>query len=225
MPDLTDPPSGAHFEGTVLAAKQERSRRTLDRLLDAAELALAEVGVEGATVPAIAGRAGMSVGVVYRRFRDKDALLRAVYERFFERTLAANAAALDPARWAGAPAERVVTTVVEGMVRGHVEHRGLLRALFTYAQAHADPAFRARVESLNAAAVARVAALLAARAAEIAHPEPQRAIALALAVVASTLYRWVQTDGGMPGLGADAPELARELARMVVGYLGIRVAP
>jgi len=42
-------------------------------------------GAEAATVPAIAERAGASVGAVYRRFPDKDALLRAVCERFLER--------------------------------------------------------------------------------------------------------------------------------------------
>ena len=63
--------------------RQQRSRETLDRLLDAAEAVLAEEGLEAATVPRIADRAGMSVGAVYRRFPDKDAVLRAVYGRFF----------------------------------------------------------------------------------------------------------------------------------------------
>ena len=61
--------------------KQARSKRTLERLLDAAEEVLSHDGLEGATVPAIARRACLSVGVVYRRFPDKDALLRTVYER------------------------------------------------------------------------------------------------------------------------------------------------
>ena len=64
-------------------AKQARSRLTVHRLLSAAEALLEHGGLEAATVPAIAETAGVSVGVVYRRFPDKDALLRAVYERFF----------------------------------------------------------------------------------------------------------------------------------------------
>jgi len=62
----------------------------LERLLTAAERTLETAGLEGATVPAIARRAGMSVGNVYKRFADKDALLRAVYERFFSEALASN---------------------------------------------------------------------------------------------------------------------------------------
>jgi AcrR family transcriptional regulator len=152
--------------GTV-APKQARSRRTLDRLLDAAEGALAESGLEGATVPVIAARAGLSVGVVYRRFHDKDALLRATYERFFARALEGNRAALAAERWAGVGAGAVIGAVVAGIVRGHILHRALLRALFAYAESHRDPAFRRRVAALNAAAAAQVAALLEARAAGI----------------------------------------------------------
>ncbi|MEA2761171.1 MAG: hypothetical protein QOD47_455, partial [Gemmatimonadaceae bacterium] len=48
-----------------LPTYQERGRNTLQRLLDAAEQTLEADGLEGATVPAIAGRAGMSVGNVY----------------------------------------------------------------------------------------------------------------------------------------------------------------
>src|SRR6185436_14876416 len=74
--------------------KQQRSRQTLTRLLDAAEALLDENGLDAATVPAIAERAGVSVGVVYRRFRNKDELLRAVYERFFQRALQSNRTAM-----------------------------------------------------------------------------------------------------------------------------------
>jgi AcrR family transcriptional regulator len=175
----------------------------------------------------IAARAGLSVGVVYRRFRDKDALLRATYERFFGRALEGNRAALAPARWEGQGAEAVVAAVVAGVVRGHVQHRALLRALLAYAESHADPAFHRRVAALNAAAAAQVTTLLDARAAEIGHPEPPLAVGLALGVVGAMLHRWIQTDAGAePGDGlyanVDATRLATELTRMVLAYLGIR---
>src|SRR5260221_3016165 len=74
--------------------KQARSRLTVHRLLSAAEALLAHGGLDAATVPAIASAAGVSVGVVYRRFPDKDNLLRAVYDRFFERIRDQNAACM-----------------------------------------------------------------------------------------------------------------------------------
>src|SRR5256885_10292037 len=59
-----------------LAPQQSRSRESLERLLRAATGVLREQGLEGATIPRIAARAGLSPGAVYRRFPDKDALLR-----------------------------------------------------------------------------------------------------------------------------------------------------
>ena len=46
----------------------------MHRLLSATEALLEHGGLEAATVPAIAKAAGLSVGVVYRRFPDKDML-------------------------------------------------------------------------------------------------------------------------------------------------------
>lgn len=221
-------PQDAESDAGTVAPKQARSRRTLDRLLDATERVLADVGLDGATVPAIAARAGLSVGVVYRRFRDKDALLRATYERFFARALEGNRAALAPERWIGAGAGAVLAAIVAGIVRGHVQHRALLRALLAYAESHPDPAFRRRVTALNAAAAAQVTALLDARAAELSHPEPAIAVGLALGVVGATLHRWIQRDAaqgdGLLG-DMDAERLTAELTRLVTAYLGVRATP
>src|SRR5215213_2320573 len=130
------------------------------------ELVLDDVGLEGATVPIIASRAGVSVGVVYRRFRDKDALLRAAYERFFERSLELNRAVLAPEQWTGQSTAQVVDAVVRGMVKGHQQYRGLLRALFTFIATHSDEEFRRRATELNNAATEQVAILIRGRGAE-----------------------------------------------------------
>ena len=44
---------------------------TTERLLEAAESLLRERGVDAATLRAIADRAGVSVGIVYRQFQTK----------------------------------------------------------------------------------------------------------------------------------------------------------
>jgi AcrR family transcriptional regulator len=203
-------------------ARQERSRRTLDRLLDAAEQVLAEHGLEGATVPAIARQAGTSVGAVYRRFTDKDALLRAVHDRFFARVADANRSALDPARWAGVPARTVATAVVRGIVRGHREYRGLMRALLLFAETHPDPAFRRAAAERSGAAFDQLGGLLLARRGELAHADPENATGFALLVVASTLRNWLFAEIDTLGpYAADDAVLARELVRLYAQYLGI----
>src|ERR1700756_4588701 len=67
----------------IHAPKQARSQQSMRRLIDAAREILNEDGLEAATIPRIAERAGLSVGSVYRRFPDKDALLREICLQYF----------------------------------------------------------------------------------------------------------------------------------------------
>jgi AcrR family transcriptional regulator len=202
-------------------ARQERSRKTLERLLDAAEVLLAEGGLDAATVPAIAARSGLSVGVVYRRFPDKDALIRAVYERFFARSREGNRAALDPARWIGVPTARIVRSLVAGMVTGYRQRRGLLRALLLYAETHPDRRFRRRAEQLNHEAFDGIGALLLSRRRDLAHPDPGDAVRFCLIAVGSAL-RTLVLSTEHPHPFATGERLAGELSRLCLRYLGIR---
>src|ERR1700761_6371111 len=67
-----------------LPATQARSRATRERLLEAAETVFAAKGYNGAKISDIAEEAGCSVGSVYFRFKDKDALFFAIAETFIE---------------------------------------------------------------------------------------------------------------------------------------------
>ena len=64
---------------------QSRSRERVERLLDAAAHAFAEVGYEAATTDAIAAHAGASIGSLYQFFPNKQALLDAVARRHLDR--------------------------------------------------------------------------------------------------------------------------------------------
>src|SRR5271165_2982790 len=79
-----------------LAPQQDRSRESLRRLLQAATEVLEEKGLEGATIPRIAARAGLSPGAVYRRFRDKDALLRTLLRELLRGVDKSSATLLTP---------------------------------------------------------------------------------------------------------------------------------
>jgi len=202
----------------ALPAVQDRSRRTRDRLLDAAEALLAGGGPEAATVPAIARRARVAVGSVYRRFPDKDAVLRAVYERFFERSLETNRAALAPDRWRGTPLPDLVAALVAGMVRGYVQQRALLAALMRYADTHGDAAFRRRADALRRESFRLIAALLLARRGEIHHPSPARGIAFSLLAIELVLKGLV-LGGDWPGARIAPARVTAELTRMTLRYL------
>ncbi len=64
--------------------QQPRSQRRLDLILDTAAGLFEEIGYETATTNAIAGRAGVSIGSLYRYFPDKDAILHALAARYLE---------------------------------------------------------------------------------------------------------------------------------------------
>lgn len=66
---------GISAQDLVRAPQQERSRRTLRRIVGAALELIAERGVDGASVHDIARRAGSSVGSFYARFEGKEELL------------------------------------------------------------------------------------------------------------------------------------------------------
>lgn len=214
---MTDSPTADHAHPT----KQARSQQTLDRLIAAVEGVLADEGLEGATVPAIAKRAGLSVGVVYRRFPDKDTMMRAVYESFFARSRALMERGLDPAHWEGKSLVERVRMLVGGTVAGYRLQRGILRALLLYAQTHPDPEFRRRADELNAETFRRIAGVLLPFRDEMAHPNPEAAVQFALTALASTVRLVVLSEPPWKLSGIPEDRLADELARMFLGYLGV----
>jgi AcrR family transcriptional regulator len=68
-----------------LEPRQERSRESLRRLRRATAEVLGQHGLDGTTIPRIAAHAGLTPGAIYRRFRDKDALIEAVILGLLER--------------------------------------------------------------------------------------------------------------------------------------------
>ncbi len=66
-----------------LAPRQDRSVKTQQALLDALDRLLQTCSFEELTVAQIAAEAGLTTGAIYRRFKDKRALLEASFERFF----------------------------------------------------------------------------------------------------------------------------------------------
>lgn len=203
----------------VRTPRQARSQETLDRILDAAEALVAEKGFEDATVADVARRAGSSVGAFYARFRDKDGLLYALYERYFEQATATADVALDPARWEGASIDEILRSVVRFLVRVYRERTGLIRAFVV--RNHMDGEFRARQERLSHYVSERLSRLLLARVAEIRHPNPARAAAFGLTLVVSTIES-VVLFGEMRSnaLALSDEEMSTELAQAFLAYLG-----
>ena len=204
---------------TRAAHQQERSRETANRLLEAAETVLEKRGLKGASVPEIARRAGVSPASIYRRFIDKDGLLREVFERFFERAIQANNAALDPACWRSAALEKSVRALVTGMVTAYSQRPGLLRAVILYSEQHPDAAFRRRALELRERSIAGIEKIILLHKKEIRHPQPKKAVRIALQLVSLALKERISPNDKLGGPALSAEELQTELTRMFLGYL------
>lgn len=64
--------------------KQPRSQERVHHILDVAEQLFIELGYDRTTTRAIAARADVSVGSLYQFFPDKEAILKALANRYFE---------------------------------------------------------------------------------------------------------------------------------------------
>ncbi len=206
----------------VRPPRQARSQETLDRILDAAEALVTEKGFEDTPVSEIVQRADSSVGAFYARFHDKDGLLHALYERYYEEAVATADVALAPARWEGARVCELIPVVLRFLVSIYRERHGLMRAFAV--RNHTHPEFHARQQRLSHHVIARLGLLVLARRDEITHPDPERATRFALMLVFSALENMI-LFGEMRSslLSFSDADLATELARSTLAYLGAAI--
>ena len=103
--------------GTRRRPQQQRSRATVDGILDAASHLLDADGIDALTTTAVADRAGISVGSLYQYFPSKEALVAAVIERHQQEIMQVVRGEL--AEVANQPIEQGVRTLVAAAVKAH----------------------------------------------------------------------------------------------------------
>jgi AcrR family transcriptional regulator len=188
----------------------ERSRATVDAILDAAARLLLESGYEKATTNRVAELAGVSVGSLYQYFASKEAIVAELYARHADRMSAEIAAKLGEV--IDEPLEHVARVLVRTMIDAHALEPELHRVLMEGA-ARAGEASRLRDVEHGLWKMAR--AYLELRRAEI-RPEN-------LDVAAFVLVQSVEalTHGAVlhrPELLKD-PALVDEICELVLRYL------
>lgn len=208
----------------VHAPRQERSQKTLEKLLDAAEELIREGGLDAVTVPAVVARAESSVGSFYARFPDKGALLETLHERACNQTIWTFERALEPSLWEGRSLESIIAAMVAFSVRTFGSRRSIMTA-FHRALGH-EPVYAER-RARNGVELAKlVTTLFEQHRARIGHPSFDDAIPMALRVLTATL----EQRNGFVASGVaevDVPDevLERELVRMILAYLDVRPEP
>ena len=124
-----------------LAPQQGRSRESLRKLLKAAAEVVGQHGLENATIPRIASHAGLTPGAVYRRFRDKDALMEAVILGVLERQDERLQNSLAPASAKRIPLAVFAEQIIGSMVISYRANASLLRAMRIFVQGRTHTPF------------------------------------------------------------------------------------
>lgn len=203
----------------VRPPRQSRSQESLERLLDAAEECFAAKGFEQTTIAEIVRRANSSVGGFYLRFKDKEALLLCLYDRFCEEAFATTDAVLDANRWAGSPIREILAETIPFLVEVYRQRGPLIRTFIL--RSSTNDAFAERWMPTHCHLFDRVRELLLSRQDEIGHPVPDVAMEMGLQLVLSALDSLIMLPVFKTrGLALDDPRLPVELTRAFLSYLG-----
>lgn len=200
--------------------RQARTHRSLERLLDVAEMLLRDKNFDDIHVRDIADRADASVAAFYRRFKDKDALLHALHERRCEEAFATADDALSPERWQTADIAEILFAIFPFLIEVLQPNESLYQAI--YQRAITDEQMRERSMKLTRHVVSRLSDLLIARSYEIHHPTPATAVPFSLIQAIALLVQHYTVGVKDIGTSPMSDELiARELTTSCLAYLGV----
>ncbi len=205
-------------ESRLAPPKQERSRRTLERIEEATLELIAERGVEATTVQDIVKRARSSVGSFYARFPGKEDLLVHLEDRVWRTARERFDEELEAREFEGVPLTALLEPLVE-LVLQSVRRDGRQRMVLDLRTGAEERG--AGMRRFHAYILARLRPLLLSREAEILHPIPERAVDLGFAAVVGAirvLEDGTLEEGARAGLTDES--VIHELARLYRSYLG-----
>lgn len=169
--------------GPIHTPQQKRSQQTQEKLLTALEALLKDRFFEQITMQEIASEAGVAVGTIYRRFRDKEALLPVLYRR-----LDGIMADWGNRVWEGARIPEIgLRPILHRLVTAHLrfykKNAPVLRTLYLHVRLDselADPAVAERRRALYTQLLAPVWRQLAAQGGSAPSAEKVRCFVLLL---------------------------------------------
>lgn len=211
---------------SAVPPKQQRSRETLDRLLDAAEAVIREEGISELTVVKVVKRAHSSVGAFYRRFPDRDALLFSIQERNHARAIQVYDAQMEMLRRRGAPLEETLRELFSLRARMVLQDAPLLHAFVV--QEALMPLFQEEGRRFYAYCRSTVADILMSYRDEIAHPEPELAAEMVcrtwLALMEQTVL-YGDSPFDSQARSGDPATLVAEYTKAMTAYLRGQATP
>jgi AcrR family transcriptional regulator len=197
-------------------AVQQRSRETVDTILEGAAQVFERIGFEKATTDRIAQVAGVSIGSLYQYFPNKEAIACAWMERHGQEGAARLLPVLEHFANRPPPLGEGVRELVRAIVDPHLERLALHRALADGAPIPA--VVRVRRRKLALAMAPALESWLRSARGEDATPSPARAAAVIAASIAALVHGLIADPLPACPLEAGGPEIER----LRLGYLSER---
>lgn len=122
-------------ENTRFSPRQQRSHATVQTILEAAAQLLESAGEEGFNTNAVAERAGVSIGTIYRYFPEKRAIMVALARQEMAAVSTITARALSGGTSDVAPDRAAIRAFLQAFNGRATARRAAVKALLT----HADP--------------------------------------------------------------------------------------
>lgn len=189
--------------------QQERSRATVDAIVEAAARILARGDDAAFTTNHVAERAGVSVGSFYQYFPNKEALLAHLLGQHAQDVAqSVRQAAIESA---GGSLQDAVEAAVCGMVAAHVRDRHLPQVIARTESLGS----RSKDQALAARNVAWLSAGLERYRDELAVQDTDRAAHLIIAALEAAIHQALRDNPA----DLESGRLAPELTRLVVRYL------
>jgi AcrR family transcriptional regulator len=195
---------------------QERSRQTLAAIVRGTVGVLREKDFDDLTMADVAREAGVSVGTIYTRFSDKEALINFVISEILRDQVGPFRALFDSDRWTGVDLAMRMYHMVRALVFFADDQGGLQRAIGARQVRRKgmliDMDRKHRLQVREGA----VEWLLECRD-EVRLSDPEEGVAVAIEAVFSRIQHWnlMPLDPDRP----DATAFADELTRMALAYL------
>lgn len=188
---------------------QERGQRRIELILDAAEGCFARLGYEATTTNEIAHRAQTSIGSLYQFFPNKEAILRAVADRYVDRLRAVHDRVLNP-EVAQLPLPELYDRIINALAQFHRDHPGF-QPLFHGSETSLQ--LKAAEDVLSQECIGRVETMIGSRHPRIP-PDRRRLLATINVEVIKTLLPLAES-----ATPAERPVILTEIKKLMLGYM------
>lgn len=202
----------------TVAAKQNRSVKTRDRILASAKTVLEEEGFDAFTLAKVAIRAEVAVGSIYHRIGSKEELFRAVYDSEMDAIHQEMLVYADATTWAPLSADETIRRAIEVMAAFNDRHAAFLRVAIARSMVDPEIIAAARVHTTRLAWL--FDSVLLSKRDAFTHPDPETGVDICFRLVFSTLTRRVTHGPTFESPVAISDEdLVENLARACQGLL------